>query len=379
MFYATIIDMIFEDSSIQILKINEKAKKLGVIRFDKGSPSPRIPETFDDDFEKKVSDKLALTVHSYPNGYSPLINLIQDVEKKVNKRRVKKENICLTNGAISGIFYALATLCNKGDAVVLNDLSFEGFSSVIKLLGLRPVVVSYSHLNGLEDAVGKEKPSVLLLNSPENPSGRLYDSSFLQKINSLAVSYNFYVLSDEVNNENVYAPYSYTPPCEYIDQMHLITVNSLSKNYYLYGLRLGWVIAQEEILKKIRSAIEVSQVGVNCASQVLGYELVLRYAKDIKDFKKKMLQQKELGESLLQKEGLEYIRPVTAGSVFFVYVGKDGEKLSKYLLEERKVGVIPGVYFGQKWKEWIRVGFGAVTNDDLKQGIPEIKRSLLRF
>jgi aspartate/methionine/tyrosine aminotransferase len=203
----------------------------------------------------------------------------------------------------------------------------------------------------------------------------MYKEEFLEFINSLAKKYNPLVVSDEVNNQNVYPPYKFISPSNFINSDRLISVNSFSKNYFLPGVRLGWVIAREEITKKIKNAMAVSQVSINCPSQVIAYSIVENCKEELTLFKKELQDKKNEGEKILKENDISCLQPVTGGTVFFIETEVNSEKLVNHLLNYCKVGAIPGIYFGEKWKNWLRVGFGAVSSSDFKKAISSIKQA----
>lgn len=369
--------MIFNHVAIKILDFNKKAKQISAVRFDKGSPSPIIPSSVHKLLLKEFTESINGFLNNYPHeeGFNPLIDLIQKIELTTNRRRVDKNQICLTNGALSALFYLLASLLNKKDAVILNDLSFEGFTSVIKTLGLNSICVNFGNKRELENYVKRLRPKVLILNSPENPSGKIYQEDFLRFLGFLAKKYNLLIVSDEVNNQNVYSPYTFMSPSLYIPSRYLVTINSFSKNYFLPGLRLGWIVSDKNIIRKINNILITSQVGVSHILQIIAYTVIARYEREIEKYKKGLEKKKIHVEKVLVREGIKFLKPVMAGSVFFIYVDVDSQKLANYLLNKHRIAVIPGTYFGKKWKKWIRLGFGTVSNKDIKEKIPLIKEA----
>lgn len=373
--------MIFNQVTTKILEINKKAAEVSAIRFDKGSPSPRFTSFLDKTKTDKLLSTLSDLINTYPReeGFPPLIDLIQEIELRVSQRKVKKDEICLTNGVLSGLFYVLASLLHQKDTVILNNVSFEGFDSVINALGLTSVRVDIENKTKLEKAIKKSETKVLILNSPENPSGKIYQKESLLLLDSIAKKYNVLIISDEVNNQNIHQPYTFVPPNQYISNKHLITINSFSKNYFLPGIRLGWIIADKSIIKKVRNIFSVSQVGIGYPSQVLGYAMVKSLDSEVKAYRKKLLLKKQLMEKVLKKEDFTFLYPVMAGSVFFTHTNVNSQILADHLLNTYKIAVIPGICFGEKWKNWLRLGFGAVSDEEIKTRIPMIKKAQLEL
>lgn len=372
--------MIFTNAEIKILRINELAANSGSLRFDKGSPSPAL-------FAKKMIDYPALfgdfprLANYYPDkqGLNSFRQTIKKIEKNVNGRSFEENQLSITNGSISAIFMLLGVICKPGDKVLLNKIAFEGFSSIITMLNLTEVRVDFSDHEALAQSIKTSKAKVLIFNTPENPSGKIYSAIELKGIAAITNKAGITVISDEVNNQNVYSGFKYVAPNHYFDPALLISVNSVSKNYYLPGLRVGWIVAPVKINLLFQKAIQVSQVAVTPVIQLLADHVINNFQKEISEFRITLEQKKELMSEVLDSLGFKYLSPVGGGAVYFVDSGTDGEKLSAKLITEANIAVVPGAYFGEDWRNYLRIGFGAVSPDEIRTALPQIKSAALSF
>ncbi|MCR4329779.1 MAG: pyridoxal phosphate-dependent aminotransferase [Candidatus Roizmanbacteria bacterium] len=319
------------------------------------------------------------SIHPPIDGFKPLIQVIQSIERNSNNRRVQNKNIALTNGVLSSLFYLLLIITNTGDPIIVNCIVFEGILTLLKSLRLKPIMVSFQNTFQLEVALKKTGAKVLILNSPENPSGKIFDKYFLSKLNTLARTYKITVISDEVNNQRIYSPFEWIAPSQYIDLSRLVTLNSVTKNFYLPGVRLGWMVANEQLIKKYKKIIAVSQVAIGMPQQILAYEQLKKNNNKLTKSLQELQNKKKYMERILQIEKLEYLAPVQAGSVFFINLRTNATVLNEKLLRESRVSFIPGIYFGNKWKNWGRFGFGAVTKKEIKKGLCIIKNNIQRI
>lgn len=370
--------MILKPITSKILALNMRAAQQKAIRFDKGSPTLTYAESGLAKVKLTLVKKYMnyYSIHPSIDGFKPLIKVIQSIEQKTNNRKVQDKNIALSNGVLSSLFCLLLILTNTGDPVIVNDIVFEGILALLKSLRLKPIMVSFQNAFQLEEAIKKSGAKVLLLNSPENPSGKIFDEYFLSKLNVLSRKYKLTVISDEVNNQRIYSPYEWIAPSQYIDSSRLVTLNSVTKNFYLPGVRLGWIVAKKQLISNYETIIAVSQVAIGMPQQVLVYNLVQNRNNESTKFLQKLQDRKRYMEEILQKEKLEYVTPVQAGTVFFINLRTNATILNEKLLREYKVSFIPGVYFGSKWKNWGRFGFGAVKKSEIKKGLRIVKNNI---
>lgn len=336
--------MILYPNKIHTLEINKQAEKRNAIRFDKGSAS------------------IHLSNYPHSGHYKPLLRFIADIEKRVNKRSIDLNNIIITHGALHGLFLSLTVLCNRNDYVLINNIAFEGIHSTLKLLNLKTICCNYIKDN-LESVLIKYRPKIMILNSPENPSGYIYTKEELSQFGKLSIKYGFIIISDEVNNQNIYEPYSYIPPCLFIQKRSLISLNSFSKNYFLSSLRIGWIICPRNIGNKIQELIISTEIGVSNILQKTTFQIIRKQLKKIERMKRIISIKKNACESILKNA--EYIKPIQSGSVIFLKCKVESKVIASKLLKEKNIAVVPGIFFGKKWKNWIRVGFSSVPKKDL--------------
>lgn len=338
------------------------------VRFDKGSPSPLL-------YMLSSLKRFDFFVTTSPTTvYKQLIDVILDIELKTNNRILRRNQIAITNGVLAGLFIVLPLLLNRNGKIIINDLCFEGTTSLIKTLNMIPVTTDYTNKIAMENAVKKSYSRVMFINSPENPSGKIYDEEFLIFVSYLTKKYGIIVISDEVNNQKIYPPYKFISPSKFIPANNLIVLNSFTKNYFLSGIRLGWITGNKNFIKKINNIILISQVGINYPSQIIATFIIKNFMKEINDYKNILYNKKICMENALNKYGLPFMQPVMAGTVIFVKTNINSVNLSNNLLNRYNIGVIPGILFGRKWSKWIRLGFGCVSDKNIENGIKNISK-----
>jgi len=361
----------FQIPPISISKINKEAEKLNCIRFDKGSANFPFPREFLPIFRDVLKEIKGKYFH-YPErrGEKVLREEIAIFEEKKG-RKILPENIVITHGGMSGLFCVFSLLCKKGDEIITNRYCFEGFSVLAKYFGLKQKRVNLSNLKEVEKAINS-KTKILVFNSPENPTGKVYSREEVENLVSIAKKKKIWFLSDEVMREIIYEGKWFGPSLDY---ERTIVVNSFSKCWFVSGIRVGWVGSKNKrILEEISKLLDLQSIGVNLFGQILMAKILKEI--DYEDFLKKRLKilskRKKFFEQCLKKANLKHF-PVEGGMNFYIDLKRDSEKLLKVFLK-KKIAFIPGKFFEGKNSTFARFGFGAVKIEEIKKGIEIVKK-----
>jgi len=362
--------------NIGILKINETAEKNpSCIRFDKGSAKFPFPEEFFPLLEK-VKKKIKGRYFHYPKtgGEDKLKEQIVKFEAQ-NGRQISPRNITITHGGMSGLFAFFYLLLKTGDEVITSRYCFEGFSLLIDHFKLFQKRVDLSKIGDIEKAV-TSKTKAIILNSPENPTGKVYSQEEIEKIVDLAKKRKLWVLSDEVMNRIVYeGAERYEPSFE----GQVVVVNSFSKMWFIPGIRVGWLVTKKEKLsEEFSNFISIQSIGVNLFSQLLMAEILekIDFEKFLERRLKTLFQRKKIFEQNLKENEIDYLSRVEGGMNFYVNLRQDAAKLASKILKEGKVAFIPGVLFEGRPSTYARFGFGGVTEEGIIRGIKIVSNFL---
>jgi aspartate/methionine/tyrosine aminotransferase len=356
--------------NIGIVKINEVAEKIsGCIRFDKGSGKLPFPEEFFPAIEK-VKKEIKGKYFHYPvtGGEESLKKEIVKIEKK-HGRNIFNDNITITHGGMSGLFNVFYALSKKGDEVIINKYSFEGFSLLIDHFGMKAKRVDLGNEQELRSAI-TVKTKFIIFNSPENPTGKIYSRNEIEAIIKLSQEKNIWLVSDEVMSEVTYKKWS----CPDLSS-NVIIINSFSKCWFIPGVRVGWVVAKDKsLINKLSSLISISSLGVNIFGQMMMAEVLasLDYSRFIEKKISLLETRKKLVERYLNEKEIKYLHDVQGGMSFYIDLKKDSQEISKKLLR-KGVALIPGYLFEGKKSKYARLGFGAVSENEIKKGIEIIK------
>ena len=291
--------------------------------------------------------------------------------------------VLVTHGAAEAIWLTIFTLTNSGDEVIIPDPCYMLYEPITVCLGRQPVRLQTSVNRGfcLDPAdlrrVITKRTRLLLLNSPENPTGAVYDRATLAAITSLAGEYKFYIMHDEVFDDFAYGG-EHTPALA-LDPTttRTIMVNSFSKRFGMTGWRLGWLVAAPEVVKQAAKAhtyisLATGTMLQEAAATILNDSSVGREVAEravvLRERSHRFLR------DLLALDGFTCpAGPPKGGFYLFVCVADlhrelalaandyhtISESTARYLLETCKVAVVPGTGFGAAGEGYVRISFAA--------------------
>ncbi len=291
------------------------------------------------------------------------------------------ENILITNGAKQALYSLFQVLCNPGDEVILSRPCWVSFTEQIKLAGGHPVLVdTVDHqldTQAIERAV-TDRTRILLINTPNNPSGAVYSAEALAEAARIARRYDLYLIADEA-----YQAFVFDDRCAKrlfdlcSDRQRLITVRSFSKTYAMTGYRLGYVAGPEAVVSGL-SKLQSHLSGNVCTFAQHGALAALKMDQGLVRQRCAILQQRRDLTFSLARDLFECVKPQGAFYLFpnvepYLRHNETSEDLVMRLLKEAGVAVVPGEAFHQPGH--LRISFGA-GEADLRAGFERIKNAL---
>ena len=249
----------------------------------------------DFDPPQEIMARLAEVAHEGPHQYAVTWGaqnfreaLAAKQSRYMGRTIDPNREIVATCGSTEAMMCAMMTVTNPGDKVVVFSPFYENYGADTILSGAEPIYVPLTPPSFtfdpevLEDAF-RQHPKALVLCNPSNPCGRVFTRAELEIIAALAEKYDTYVITDEVYEHIVYAPYQHT----YFATLpgmweRTISCSSLSKTYSITGGRLGYIIAPEEIIERAKKVHDFLTVG--CAAPLMEAVLpALNFGQDYYD------------------------------------------------------------------------------------------------
>ena len=268
----------FTDSVIR--RMTRIANQYNAINLSQGFP--------DFDPPKEILNRLEQVAHEDFNQYAITWGaqnfrdaLAKKQSKYMNLDLDSNKNIVVTCGSTEAMMAAMMSVCDPNDKVIVFSPYYENYGADTILCGADPIYVPLHppvfnfDKEELENAF-KQNPKALILCNPSNPCGKVFSKEELEYIASLAVKYDTYVITDEVYEHIVYAPYKHTYFASLPGMFErTISCSSLSKTYSITGWRLGYCIAPENIIEQIKKVHDFLTVGAAAPLQeaaVVGLE-----------------------------------------------------------------------------------------------------------
>lgn len=267
-------------------------------------------------------------------------------------------DITVTCGATEAMIATLKALINPGDEVIIFEPFYENYGPDVILSGATPryVTLRYPDWHYSEEelaAAFNEKTKAIIINTPNNPTGKVFTKDELSYIASLCLKWDTYAVTDEIYEHILY------DGAEHLSLASLpgmgertVTINSISKTYSVTGWRVGWAIAPEFITKRIRKVHDFLTVGApnplqHAAAAAMSFggeyylELQEKYRKS-RDFMVEALRQ--AGFDCRPPEGAYYIF-CDAGRVMERFSVDDDVQFCRKLIEVCSVAAVPGSSF----------------------------------
>lgn len=291
--------------------------------------------------------------------------------------------VLVVPGANVGIFYAVFTLCDPGEEVLVPDPGFATYYSSIKMCGARAVRVPLREEHGFrmqaQDVRERitDQTRLLILNSPNNPTGAVMTRQELKDIYDLCVEKDIYLYSDEIYSRMIYDDYDFSSPAQY-DQCrtHVILSNGFSKAFAMTGWRLGALIGPLEVMERMSALLQTTSSCVSSFIQSAGIEAI----RGPQDAVYKMMNEYKRRRDVLVA-GLNEVKGFTCqkpGGAFYAFPNIKGTGLTdvevcEQLMEKTGVVTVPGSCFGDHGAGHIRLCY-ATDLHSIESAIKRIKQ-----
>jgi aspartate aminotransferase len=301
-----------------------------------------------------------------------------------NHRYDPDTDVVVTAGAMEALALAFLTLVDPGDEVVVPTPAWPNYRTHTALVDGKYVEVPLDREEGFAldterlTAAIDEETALVLLTTPSNPTGQVYDGDAIARIVAAAADHGAVVVADEVYKDLVYdGPASRVADATNRPE-HVVTLGSCSKTYAMTGWRVGWLAAPEPI---VDAAVKFHESLVACAPTVSQYAALAALTGDPSPVRE-MHEAFRVRRNLLVERvaALPRVSCPTPEGAFYAFldvsaVGDDSTTVAKRLLDEYGVVVAPGVGFGSTVSDHLRVSF-ATDEASLDEGFDRIERFL---
>ena len=358
-----------------------------VIDFTLGDPDVPTHQKIKDAGSKAIQD--GKTRYSQNAGLLELRNVISDYYiRKEGFEYDPISEIMVTVGAMEGLYLALLSITNPGDEYIIPAPYYVNYGQMVHMCGGVPVIVDKPAEEPLSfrtediEAAITPKTKAIIINTPSNPSGKIISWNKIEKLAELAKKHDLYVISDEVYKCLIYGENKFKSIVS-IEGMRERTIltNSLSKEFCMTGWRIGYVLANKEIVANMTKLQENICACAPLPSQYAAIE-ALSSKEDYSANMKSIFSERRdaLVSGINSIKGLS-CTPPDATFYLMVDISETGLKSFDFackLLESVHVAVVPGVTYGQSCDNYVRIAF-TKNVDVIKQGVERIATFMSQF
>jgi aspartate aminotransferase len=376
------------------LAITAKAKEMkengiDVISFGAGEPDFNTPANIINAAIKAMEE--GNTKYTNVNGILPLREAICKKFKEDNGLIYKPSQIVVSTGAKQSLANVFLAILNPGDEVIVPNPYWVSYPELIGLADGKAVFVesdetsSYKFTKENLEKVVTEKTKAIILNTPNNPTGTIYNKEELIEIAEFAKKHDLIIVSDEMYEKLIYDGEKHVSIASVSDDAYerTIVINGLSKSYAMTGWRLGYCGASEKIAKLMTNIQSHMTSNVCSITQYAAVEALNGPQDKVKEMIVEFERRRNyMAKTLEEMNNLSIIKPQGA---FYIMINIDkclgkeinGERIndsmdfSAKLLEHEKVAVIPGKAFGLD--NYVRVSY-ATSMESIEKGLERINK-----
>lgn len=320
-------------------------------------------------------------------GYCPSAGIPEFrevVAKHIGETRkidIHPDEVTVTPGAKPIIFFTILALVDDGDEVIYPEPGFPVYESVIDFIGgkaiplpLREEVDFRFRIDDLTDAISN-RTKLLILNSPQNPTGGTLTDADLLAIAELAQKHSFYILTDEVYSRLLYEGTHQSIISLPGMKEKTILIDGHSKTYAMTGWRLGYGVAPREIAEKITQLTINSNSCTATFTQYAGIEALTGpqtfVTQMVTEFRKR---RDVIVDGLNAIDGISCVKPLGSFYVFpnVTKLPLPCEELADYLMDEVGVALLPGTAFGKYGDGYLRLSY-ANSLENIKDALNRIQ------
>ena len=373
-------------------KINSmQAEGIDIVKFAAGEPDFDTPDHIKD-----------ATVESLRNGftkYTPVTGIVELRDAIVEK--FKRDNglvytpsqIIVSCGAKHSIYNILQAICNPGDEIVFAAPYWVSYPEMVKLADATPIVVETTADQNFcmqaeqIESVLSDRTKAIIISSPSNPTGTVYDPEALAQIGELALRHQCYVISDEIYESLLYDSLKHESIASLDEAVQDITfvVNGVSKAYSMTGWRIGYTAGPERAIQAMSRIQSHSTSNPNSIAQIGALTALSSSQEAVEEMRRAFQDRRNvICQRFDEIEGVTYAKPQGAFYIFpdvSAHYGRNinGKSLSgsldmtAYLLDNARVGVIPGSASGAD--NHLRLSF-ATSLEEINTGLDRIKKAL---
>jgi len=379
--FASRMDKLGTETAFEVLAKAKALEKEGrdIVHLEIGEPDFDTPSNIKEAAVKAM--KAGYTHYVPAAGIPELRNAIAEYLSKSRDIKVDPDEVVVTPGAKPIIFFSILACVEPGDEVMYPNPGFPIYESMINFVGAKPVPMPLKEENDFridnEDTAKKitKKTKMIILNSPENPTGGVLSKDNLEAVTDrIKGRDDVFVLSDEVYSQMPYEGRHMSIASFLTMKDKTILLDGFSKTYAMTGWRLGYAAMRKDLAQKV-TQLMINSNSCTCAfTQMAGVEALRGPQTESKKMVEEFRRRREVIVSGLNSiKGIACKKPQGAFYVFpnVKSFGMESKKLSDLILQKAGVAVLSGTAFGAYGEGYLRLSF-ANSVENIQKAIKRI-------
>lgn len=357
-----------------------------IVHLEIGEPDFDTPENI------KIAAKKAID-HGFTH-YGPAPGL-PDLRKTIARHMSEQtgtsfteNNVVVTPGGKPIMFFVILACVDEGDEVIYPNPGFPIYESVINFIGAQPVALPLREEREFRIDVKElaslitPKTRMLILNTPQNPTGGILTHDDLRAIAELAVKHDLIVLSDEIYSRILYDNFTHTSIAKFPGMIErTIILDGFSKTFAMTGWRLGFGVMPEQLARLVAQLQINSNSCTASFTQMAGVEALTGQQQDVANMVKEFKRRRDaIVDGLNSIPGFRCPKPLGAFYVFpnITGTGKSSRFLADYLLNEAGVACLSGTAFGALGEGYLRFSY-ANSIENINLALERIETAVTRM
>ncbi len=363
-------------------KLFDRAKQYSdVIDFTLGDPDFQTPDCVKLAACKAINE--GRTKYSANAGLLELRRAISDSIYKETGVNYKPEGeIIVTVGAMEALYLSFFCMLDKDDEVIIPAPYWINYRHMTEMCGAKPVIVDSSEENNFiisAEEIEKyvtNKTAAIIINSPNNPTGQIFDKDTIVKLCTLAKKNGIVIIWDECYKKLIYDE-KYVSILECTDDLeNVVIINSCSKQFSMTGWRVGYAASKSKEL--IASMTKIQENVAACTPLPSQYAAIQAYTKktdDVENMRKGYEERRNVlvdGINKISKLSCIYPRGAFYAFVNIKGTGMKSEEFAYALLDSKQVAVVPGITYGECCEGYIRMAY-TMNKERINEGLKRIE------
>ncbi len=368
-----------------------RAQGSDVLSFAVGEPDFPTPQNVIEAAKRAMDE--GHTKYTAAAGTTELRQAICDATKRDIGVEYEPSQVLASNGAKHSLMNLAMTLVHPGDEVIVFSPYWVTYPDQISVCGGRPVAIETRGEDDFQPDLDEVRAAItpwtvaMMINSPCNPSGAVYEPEIVEGLAEIAVEHDLVIISDEIYKHIIFDGTRAVSPASLGDEVkeRTVIVDGVAKSYAMTGWRVGWILGPESIVKAASKLQGQMTSCPNTIAQQATFEALSGPQDSVEEMRQQFEERRDYvvdrlsampGVTVARPRGAFYAFPNVSAHYVRELAGRTiggSLDMAEYLLEEALISLVPGAAFGAD--DYVRISFAA-SMEQLEEGLDRWERAL---